>query len=312
MGKELVISVDSLSKSYGHVRALDKVTFNVVEGTLYGLLGPNGAGKSTLIRILLSLLTPDDGSYELFGLNPAEHYHEIYSRIGYVPESPHLPEFMSGEQFLIFTGRVYGLDKRYARKRALELLHLVGLEDAAGKKIKGYSKGMIQRLAIAHALLPGPDLLILDEPTIGMDPEGRVYFRNLFKRLVKEGTTIFLSSHMLEEVEKICTDVAIINKGKIILKGPIDHILTQFVDNWVIEIELTKPIKNLEKGLKKIKLIKDVKIKEKKIRIVLDEKIDVRKEISETIHDMGGVIIEMKLVKKSLEEVYLNALHKNP
>ncbi|MEM4970652.1 MAG: ABC transporter ATP-binding protein [Sulfolobales archaeon] len=301
-----------MSKRYGNIAALDGIDLEVPRGSLYSLLGPNGAGKSTLIRILVGLIRQDRGYIEILGLDPRSRHSEVMSRIGYVPELPSFPDFMSGEEYLRLTADLYGLG-RDSRTRISEVLSLVGLEKASKRKIGTYSKGMIQRLAIAQAILPEPELLILDEPLMGIDPEARIQFKDLFVRLARDGKTILYSSHILEEVERISTHIAIINRGRIVASGTREEVESILRGDKEIEITLYNEIPGVSRFIEEVDGVKKVETIGNKIKIYIrgdgDDMI-IRKRIYEVIRDSGGYIIEMRLNRASIEDLFLRAIEK--
>jgi len=303
-----IIAVSNLTKFYEDFKALDSVSFNVEKGWVYGYLGPNGAGKTTTIRTMLGLLRPDQGEVQIEGVNPAKDPVGALQRVGYAPELPTLQTFFSGEQLMDFTGKIFGLAEGTRKERIRQLIDLVGLKEWGDKKIGKYSKGMVQRLSVALALINEPLVLIMDEPTIGMDPEATAHFRNLFTTLSKEGKTVFISSHLLDEVQRICTHVGMINKGKMVFTGPMTQVLETFTQQWVIEAELEKVTKTVISALKKLDYVEDVKVEGNKLRIELKEKKDLRGEISSEIFKRKGVLLSLNLHKITLEDAYLRAL----
>ena len=308
MESHSVIMVSNLTKYYGKFRALDSVSFNIDKGWVYGYLGPNGAGKTTTIRIMLGLLKPYQGEVQIAGINPARDPVKALQCVGYASELPTLQTFFTGEQLLDFMGKMFRLSSQARKERIKQLLELVGLEEWGRKKIGNYSKGMVQRLSVALALVNDPIVLIMDEPTIGMDPEATAHFRNLFTNLSKEGKTIFISSHLLDEVQRICTHVGMINRGKIVFAGPIDQVLEGFTQRWVVEAELKSVTENIVSSLKKLELVEDVKVEGNKLVIELKEKKDLRGEISSEIFKQKGVLLSLNLHKITLEDAYLRAL----
>jgi ABC-2 type transport system ATP-binding protein len=300
--------VSNLTKFYGDFKALDSVSFAVEKGWIYGYLGPNGAGKTTTIRTILGLLKPDQGEVQISGVNPNKDPVEALQSLGYAPELPNLQNFFTGEQLLDFVGKMFGLATQVRKERIKQLLDLIGLKAWGDKKIGNYSKGMVQKLSIALALINDPVILIMDEPTIGMDPEATAHFRNLFVTLSKQGKTIFVSSHLLDEVQRICTHVGMINKGRMIFDGPITQVLEAFTQKWVIEAELKKATEKMISSLKKLDYVEDVKAEGNKLRIELKEKKDLRGEISSEIFKRKGILLSLNLHKITLEDAYLHAL----
>lgn len=308
MASQPVITVSSLTKYYGDFKALDSVSFAVGKGWVYGYLGPNGAGKTTTIRTMLGLLKPDQGEIQITSINPAKDPVQALQSLGYAPELPTLQTFFTGEQLLDFTGKMFGFAIQARKEKIKQLLDLVGLKEWGDKKIGKYSKGMVQRLSLALALVNDPMVLIMDEPTIGMDPEATAHFRNLFTTLSKQGKTIFISSHLLDEVQRICTHVGLINRGRMVFDGPITQVLETFTQQWVIEAELKKVTKPMISALKKLDYVQNVKLEENKLRIELKEKKDLRGEISSEIFKHKGVLLSLNLHQVTLEDAYLRAL----
>jgi len=303
-----VINVSNLTKFYGDFKALDSVSFSVSKGWVYGYLGPNGAGKTTTIRTMLGLLKPNGGEVKIAGVNPSKDPVRALQKVGYAPELPTLQTFFSGEQLLDFMGKMFGLAAQARKERVKELIDLVGLKEWGDKKIGKYSKGMVQRLSVALALINDPAVLIMDEPTIGMDPEATAHFRNLFMKLSKGGKTVFISSHLLDEVQRICTHVGMINKGKTVFDGPISAVLDAFTQKWVIEAELKNITKKIISSLQQLDFVENVKTDENKLLIELKEKKDLRGEISSEIFKHKGVLLSLNLRKITLEDAYLQAL----
>jgi len=303
-----VINVSNLSKFYGDFKALDSVSFTVDRGWVYGYLGPNGAGKTTTIRTLLGLLRPDEGEVQIVDVNPHRDPVQALRIVGYAPELPNLQPFFSAEEILDFMGKMFGLSSQARRERVTQLLELVGLKEQGRKKIGKYSKGMVQRLSVALALINDPLVLIMDEPTIGMDPEATVHFRDLFLELSKKGKTVFISSHLLDEVQRICTHVGMINRGRIVLSGPLVQVLEAFTQQWVVEAELKEATPQIISALRNLEYVQDVKVEGNKLRIELKEKKDFRGEISSEIFKHKGVLLALNLHKITLEDAYLQAL----
>lgn len=303
-----VIKVSDVTKFYGDFRALDGVSFEVGRGRVYGYLGPNGAGKTTTIRTMLGLLKPNQGEVKINGVDPSRDPIGAFQAVGYAPELPTLQAFFTAEQLLDFTGKMFGLAAQARKERIKQLLNLVGLTEWGDKKIGKYSKGMIQRLSVAMALVNDPEALIMDEPTIGMDPEATAHFRNIFTDLSKKGKTIFISSHLLDEVQRVCSHVGMINKGKIVFDGPITQVLDTFTQRWVIEAEVEKVTDDIVSALKKLDYVEDLKVEGNKLVITLKEKKDFRGEVSTAIFRQKGTLLGLNLHKISLEDAYLSAL----
>jgi ABC-2 type transport system ATP-binding protein len=201
------------------ITAVDGISLRVPSGTTFGLLGPNGAGKTTFVKLLLSAVHPTSGRTSIFGLDSAMP--ESRRPVGYLPENHRFPTYFTGAGMLDLYGALSGMDSRERSKRIPELLELVGLEKWGDVRLGKYSKGMLQRIGLAQALLHRPKLLVLDEPTDGVDPVGRIHIRKILQSLEDTGVTIFLNSHLLAEVELFCRDVAILDKGRVALSGSV-------------------------------------------------------------------------------------------
>jgi len=220
------------------VVALRGLSLDIPAGHVYGLLGPNGSGKSTTLKILLGLVTPTSGSTEIFGVSSDR----VASRaeVGFLPENPYFYKFLTGAETISFYGKLCGLGGRPLRKRVRELLETVGLTDAGDRRISGYSKGMLQRIGLAQALVHDPRLLILDEPTAGVDPAGSRQIRDLILQLKDRGKTILLTSHLLEQVQEVCDRVGILARGRLVREGSLD-ILTGITGQTEYLIENASP-----------------------------------------------------------------------
>ncbi len=223
------IAVRGLSKVYGRglfgaggFKAVDNVTLEVARGQVFGLLGPNGAGKTTLVKMLLGLARTTSGDAQLLGKTVGDAH--VRRRVGYLPEGHRLPAYLTGVQMLQLFGEMCGCDKPYLARRVPEVLELVGMRDSAKRKIREYSKGMTQRIGLAQAMIHDPEVIILDEPTDGVDPVGRAAVRQIVQNLKDKGSTVFINSHLLQEVELVCDRVVIMVRGKIVREGSIGEL----------------------------------------------------------------------------------------
>ena len=224
-----VIKIENLRKYFRYgirgigIQAVDGISLEVEEGEVFGLLGPNGAGKSTTIKIILGLTRQNSGKCLLFGKEMAR---QTRKDIGYLPESPYFYKFLTGFELVVFYAKLCGMSNNSAKNAAMKALNLVGLDDAANRQIALYSKGMVQRAGLAQAIVHNPRLLILDEPASGLDPIGASDMADIILRLKAEGKTVLLCSHMMSEVEKLCSRAAILSKGKIAAMGKLDDMLS--------------------------------------------------------------------------------------
>ena len=239
-----IIEVISISKSFGSFEAVKDVSFQVNRGDVFGFLGPNGAGKSTTIRCLLSLIKPNSGEIKLFGETFSTNRSMILSKIGSIIEKPDFYKYLSAEKNLEIFARISGA--KVSKKQIHEMLDFVGLNGREKHRVKGFSHGMKQRLGIAQTLLHQPDLIILDEPTTGLDPQGIIEIRNLILRLkTEQNKTILLSSHQLSEIELIANRMVIINKGKTLVEGEVSELLNQQEVLILLEVDDVEKALNL-------------------------------------------------------------------
>ena len=306
----LAIETVSLTKRYGRLTAVDKLNLNVNANTIHGFLGPNGAGKTTTIKVLVGLLKPDQGEARIFGEKVSGDKPDVRLRIGYMPELPKFPKHLKGSELLDIYGRMYGLSQQQRRDQLPKLFESVGLKGRENDLIGKYSKGMQQRLGIAQALLSEPELVILDEPSLGLDPVGMVEVRELIKNVVKEGMTVFLSSHLLFEVQQVCSHVTIINKGIALVSDTIENVEHKIKGPVTLQIEVTKLTKTIVENLKKLSFVVDVKTENNKLNILIETRDDVRPQVSETITNSGGTIVSMNLTGQSLEDVFVQLVGK--
>src|ERR1700736_3948386 len=223
---DLAIVTEKLTRRFGALTAVDNVDLRVTAGQFFGFLGPNGAGKSTTIKMLTGLLAPTSGRMQLLGLDFSSNTLEVKRQIGVVPEGMGLFERLTGIEYLEFVGRMYGLDKPTTQKRAGELLEFMQLADRPKTLIADYSHGMQKKLALARAVIHGPRILFLDEPFEGVDALAAGALKALLARMTERGTTIFLTSHVLEIVERLCSHVAIIHKGRLVAQGSLEELRT--------------------------------------------------------------------------------------
>lgn len=221
---EPAILTEGLTRRFGDFTAVDSVHLLVVPGQFYGFLGPNGAGKSTTIKMLTGLMSPTAGRIQILGLDLATHPVEVKRQIGVVPEGMALFGRLTGSEYLNFAGRMYGLDRDTAAQRAAELLDFMQLSDQPKTLITDYSHGMQKKLAMAAAVIHGPKVLFLDEPFEGVDAVASGTLKSMLQRMTSHGATIFLTSHVLEIVERLCTHVGIIHNGRLVAQGPIDEL----------------------------------------------------------------------------------------
>jgi ABC-2 type transport system ATP-binding protein len=308
---DYAIETDRLTKNYNSLTAVNELSLKVKKNTIHGFLGPNGAGKTTTIKILVGLLKPTSGSAKVLGQEV--HVDEADSRlkIGYMPELPKFPKHLKGRELLDIYGQMYGMTSQERAEQIPKLIDLVGLKGREGDLIGKYSKGMQQRIGIAQALLGNPELVILDEPSIGLDPVGMVEVRELVKAISKEGMTIFLSSHLLFEVEQICDNVTIINRGSMLASDTLQNVSGMLAGPAMIKIELAKPSDTVVSAVKNLPFISDVLQAGNTLRIQPKTHDDVRALVSKEVTGAGGIIVGMSQNASSLEEVFIQLVNKD-
>ena len=297
---EPILNVNELTKKFGYLTAVDRLSFSIEKGNVYGLLGPNGSGKSTTLGMILNVVNPTAGNFSWFG--GTQSTHQALKRIGAIIERPNFYPFMTAAQNLRLVCRI----KEVPKSKIEEKLELVDLLDRKHDKFKAYSLGMKQRLAIASALLNDPEILILDEPTNGLDPQGIAQVRDIIFKIAAQGTTILLASHLLDEVEKVCSHVLILQKGKQIYFGPVTAMTT---DHGYFELDATD-LAGLLKALEENKLIKAVEQQGALVLAYPNETIEIE-TLSKALTSKGIVLTHLAKKHKSLEEQFLILTKKN-
>jgi ABC-2 type transport system ATP-binding protein len=303
------IETHDLSKKYGERLAVDRLNLTVASKQVHGFLGPNGAGKSTTIKMMVGLLRPTSGSLSILGQGVSGDNPRVRRKLGYMPELPRFPKHLSGEELLDVYGRMYGMSKTERQGRIPELIKMVGLEGRGRDRIGKYSKGMQQRIGIAQALISDPELVILDEPSIGLDPVGMVEVRNMVKDIVKSGTTVFFSSHLLAEVQQVCDHVTVIHLGVMRYSGTLEDISSKVMARRRIVIELEKPVDAVLAALKTMKFA-TVEANANTYTLHLDTREDVRAEVSRAVTSAGGVIVKIQEEGGGLEDAFLSLVGK--
>jgi ABC-2 type transport system ATP-binding protein len=305
---ENIIEVKNLVKRYGDVRALDGIDFHVRRGEIFGLLGPNGAGKTTTINILTGLARPGGGTVLCCGSDAVRHMKKIQARIGIVPDESNLYDELTGFDNLCFCGALYGVRKKAREKKAGELLELLRLGEAARRNYKTYSKGMKRKLTVAAALVHEPELLFLDEPTTGIDVASARNIRELIKELNARGTTVFLTTHYIEEAERLCQRIAFIARGRIVRAAPVGELLAGAEDESTIDIALDAPLADREALMDDIRrLLPETVVSfpdDLTVRLRTGGDVDLGRPVA-LFGSRGLRVREARLVKKSLEDVFV-------
>ena len=286
-----MIYVKNLKKKYGSYTAIDDISFNVKKGEVFGFLGKNGAGKSTTMNILNGLIKHDVGEVKVEG------------SVGYLPESPAFYDYMNAKEYLKFMGEIIGYNKKNIEKRIDEILEVIDLTYASKKKIGGYSRGMKQRIGLGVAIFDNPDIVFLDEPTSALDPKGRLDMIKIIERLKSEGKTVFLSSHILNDVERVCDNICILDGGKIILNDSLEKIEEKYIQP-IFDIELEKEVENLEKYFKSLEGLQNIKVDGKIMSLYVNNKKIFGNKVYAAISEMPVQVMSCGFRKSSLEDIF--------
>ncbi len=299
-----MIRTESLTKAYNGKKAVNRLDLEIAEGDIFGFLGPNGAGKSTTILMLVGMIEPTEGKCFINEIEVARNPLKVKEIIGYLPEDVGFYGNMSAAQNLDYFARFYNMDAHDRKARIEELLGLVQL-DGGSQKVGGYSRGMTQRLGLAQALLNDPKVLFLDEPTANLDPEGVFQYRKLITQLSEAGKTIFVSSHILSEVSKVCKTLGIISQGKLIARGTLEELKNNFggakANNRRIIVETIEQLPEIRH-----EAIINVEYDETKRKAIIEAKTDIRDYVSTQLFEKGVRIREMRMEEPTLEDVFLS------
>ena len=306
-----MIEVENLSKTYGATQAIKDVSFSVAKGSILGFLGPNGAGKTTTMRIISGYIPANEGTAKIDGFEVHQQPMAVRERIGYLPETPPLYPDMTIREFLMFVCKIKGISAGDRTDKVKKALQYCQIDDRANTIIRKLSKGYRQRVGIAQAIVHEPPVIILDEPTVGLDPRQIIEVRNLIKSLAGE-RTIILSTHILPEVSMTCDTVTIINQGAIVTTGKPEDLLQELKDSNGYELEVEGDTSNLSPKLTAIEGVENITINPLKnsqnrfcINVTMNHNCDIGNQIASTIVYEGLGIYEMKRCKASLEDVFL-------
>ena len=305
-----MIKVDNLTKKFAGFTALDNVSFEIKKGEIIGLLGPNGAGKTTTLRVLTSYFNPSLGKIKYDDLDIVDDAIKIQQKIGYLPENNPLYEEMKVKEYLSYAAQMHDIPKNEIKEAVSKVIETCGLKDKQNQEIAKLSKGFKQRVGLAQALIHDPEILILDEPTEGLDPNQRIEIRDLIKK-IGQTKTIILSSHVLSEVKATCDRVLIINQGKIVASGTPDELRDQSSAQTKIFLKIEGPLEQITETLKKVEGVERI-INAKKIdnlvnlEIETDSTLDLRKNLVHLIINNGWELYEISRQEKSLEDIFVN------
>lgn len=299
------IEITGLYKSFGNVNALENLNLSIEKGEIFGLLGPNGAGKSTTINIICSLLEKDRGSIKICDKELRKNDRDIKGKLGVVPQDLAIFEDMTALENVMFFGSLYGLKGIELKNKALDALEFVGLENTK-KLSKTFSGGMKRRLNIACGIVHNPELLILDEPTVGIDPQSRNHIMKSIKKLNQSGCTIIYTTHYMEEVESLCNNIAIIDKGKVIASGNKESLKSLITNKNKFEVMVNDITEINKKELSEIKGIDNIEFKDNKILVSIDREINSLNEFILYLSNKDVKILDIKSQVLTLEDVFLN------
>lgn len=307
---DTIIEIKGLTKDYEKgfwkkkkIRALDDLSLQVEGGQIFGFLGGNGAGKTTTIKLLMSLIFPTEGSAKILGAeigDPAMH-----QKIGYCPESPYFYDYLKADELMVYFGRLFGMDKGSAEKRSAELLTRVGLEKKDWKRqLRKFSKGMLQRVGLAQSLINDPEIVFMDEPMSGLDPIGRRQVRELIAELREEGKTVFMSSHILTDIEALCDNVAILRKGRLVEEGNLAELLRSTAQDSGFEVSVGGIESSVFKEAIKGKIASEINVKPGGFSLNVANEQDVEAVLA-SLNKLGGRLIGVNPVRQSLEELFV-------
>jgi ABC-2 type transport system ATP-binding protein len=305
LSQTAIVKVEGLSKTFGQLKAVDGVSFEVEEGEIFGFLGPNGAGKTTTINMLTTLLTASGGRAEIDGLDIRKHPTEVRRIVGVVPQEYTADEDLTGLQNILLCADLYGIPRSNSKPHAMELMKLVELQDAANRKVSTYSGGMRRRLELACGLINYPKLLFLDEPTLGLDVQTRTAVWNYIRMLkVEYKMTLFLTTHYLEEADSLCDRIAIIDHGHIVKVGTPNE-LKASVGGDIIVVGVTETAPDISADIAKIPLVKEVKKSDHEYRIKSEVGEESSIQIIDLVRSKGLHVTKISLTKPTLDEAYL-------
>lgn len=305
-----MIKVDNLVKNYGNHEVLKGISFEVKKGTIYGFLGHNGTGKSTTMNILTGLINYNSGSIVIDGQDMKSSRKKIMNKIGYLPEDPKFYPYMNAYEYLRFIGEISGFTKKECEKKTLTLLEKVKLEKDGRRRIGGYSRGMKQRLGLATAIYNDPRILFLDEPSSALDPEGRRDILQIIKSLKENDITVFLSTHILNDVERVSDEIAILNDGKVVLQGRLDNLLSQYILP-VYDLEIESPDHQLKNRLLTYDWIDKVNTDKNFISIYVNNQAIANENLMKIIANSNIQVLSYNKRKSNLEEIFMRVVNKN-
>ncbi len=299
---EIIIETQNLTKRYGDVLAVDNLNLKVSAGEVFGVLGPNGSGKTTTILMLLGLTEPTAGWARVLGFDPMRQPLEVKSRVGYLPDQVGFYDELTARENLSYTAKLNGLSRPVAQRRINDALERMGLADVADRRVGTFSRGMRQRLGVAEILLKHPQVIILDEPTLGLDPEAAREFLQIIRALKEEKITVLLSSHLLHQVQAVCDRVGLFSQGKMVLEGTVVELARQVLGGaYRLQLRAIGP--DLSEALRKIPGAVSVTMLDSNFYQV-EAQEDLRAEVARVAVQAGAKLLSLGLEEPSLDEVY--------
>ena len=300
---DLVLEAKGLTKRYGDFVAVDHLDLNIRKGEVFGLLGPNGAGKTTTILMLLGLTEPTSGEVSVLGFDPARQPLSVKARVGYMPDQVGFYDELTARENLVYIARLNGIPGNQIKHRVEEAIERVRLTNVIDKLTSTFSRGMRQRLGLADVLVKNPQLIIMDEPTQGLDPELAHEFLDLIHSLKAEGTTIMLSSHLLHQVQEICDRVGLFSQGRMVLHGTVSELARKVLGGaYRIQLQADGPATKLRKALEELRGVNAVKINNATIQIEAQK--DVLADAAEAVIQAGGRLQSLSVESQSLDDIY--------
>ncbi len=299
-----VIEARNLSKHYNGIVAVDRLNLDIREGEVYGILGPNGSGKTTTILMLLGLTEPTSGSVRVLGWDPTRYPLRVKANVGYIPDQVGFYGDLTAWENLMYTAKLNGIPRQEARKRIAQALERVGLSDVAHRPVRTFSRGMRQRLGVADVLIKDPKIIIMDEPTQGLDPESARQFLDFILELKKEGRTVLLASHLLHQVQAVCDRVGLYYRGRKALEGTVEELARRVLGfAYRILVQVRKDARRLVEPLRGLKGVQQVEVRDDQTLIVHCER-DMRPEVAQTVIQQGAQLLRLDMEMPSLDDVY--------
>lgn len=305
-----MLTVTNLTKNYGDLEVLKGISFEMKRGKVYGFLGQNGAGKTTTMNILTGLINFNSGTIMYEGKDFKKNKREILKKVGYLPQNPIFYGYMTGLEYLNFIGTLSNMTASNIKKKSAELLEIVGLKDAGKRKLSGYSGGMKQRFGFAVSLFNKPELLFLDEPTSALDPEGRMEILQFINNLKNEGVSVFLSTHILNDIERVCDEVSIINGGKILVSAGLEELKNNYIQP-IYDLEFENDCRTFKDTLSKFNWVESIQWNKNKLSVYVKDVNLARSQLLKLLAVEANPLMIFNVRKSNLEEIFLRLVNKD-